>query len=268
MNCNTLHDFRELLGDSFLSQQIIVGHCESEDWTAAIDFQNANKGPFNDLLVNIGKRAKTDDKKIIAAAFAARLGWASVGAIAPLLLIGNLPILNEKGFALRFNTQTLFTGIHFYKDHWCNEASITDTYFDHLSLVPLEKVEILFPTLMDGLHQQLLPIMEALYSWSRFSRRGAWGQIYASWGSVFKMVADQAEQDILPYIRHFFSKPMMYPTMAPDFYTLAVPYNTKVFHRRASCCLYYRLPQGGLCTSCPLETDEKRLLANMASLNT
>ena len=35
------------------------------------------------------------------------------------------------------------------------------------------------------------------------------------------------------------------------------------YQRRASCCRYYLLPQGSLCASCPLVSDEERLAKNL-----
>lgn len=262
-----LDAFRKQLGDSFVGKQIHVGSPRGDGWIASDELMDASSGPFGSLLAQIGERAKTGDRKIIAAAFAARLGWSSVVALAPLLLAGKLPKLRPDGYSLQFSPQTLFTAIALEQADWSVSSKVPENESCQ-KLVCLKQIQPLYPELSEGLHRQITPVVEALYDWSRFSRRGAWGQIYASWGSVFKMVADYTGQsgEILPYLHGFFSGPMDHPAMAPDFYSLAPPDDAHIFHRRASCCLYYRLPQGSLCASCPLETDENRLAANRASL--
>ena len=134
---------------------------------------------------------------------------------------------------------------------------------------PLDSIAPHFDTLSEGLHDQISPIVDALHDWSRFSKRAAFGQIYAGWGSVIQMIAAQANTDegqTVAYIRRFFQSPLAYQNMAPNFYNLAFNGHAGIFHRRGSCCLFYRLPDGELCNSCPLVSDEKRLEYNRNSL--
>jgi len=53
---------------------------------------------------------------------------------------------------------------------------------------------------------------------------------------------------IAPYLTHH---------AVPD-----VSLDTHLYQRHASCCRYYLLPQGQLCASCPLVSQEERLERN------
>jgi ferric iron reductase protein FhuF len=49
-----------------------------------------------------------------------------------------------------------------------------------------------------------------------------------------------------------FNDPRPFFLMRPRFYAVSSGARAQACHRRASCCIYYRLPQGSLCASCPL----------------
>jgi FhuF 2Fe-2S C-terminal domain len=56
--------------------------------------------------------------------------------------------------------------------------------------------------------------------------------------------------------------------MQPDFYPVSYQGITHVYHRRVSCCRFYKLPGGQLCASCPIVSHEERLQRNQAWMKT
>lgn len=50
--------------------------------------------------------------------------------------------------------------------------------------------------------------------------------------------------------------------MRPRTHAVTMEGVTNLYQRRASCCRYYLLPQGDLCASCPLVSQEERLQRN------
>lgn len=52
--------------------------------------------------------------------------------------------------------------------------------------------------------------------------------------------------------------------MQPHFYPVTYNQVTHIYHRRATCCRYYLLPQGQYCASCPLLSQKERVQRNQA----
>lgn len=253
------------LGDHYLAGQIHLGPTAGEGWMTGRNLADAGCDPLNRLLQTLGERAKTDDRKIIAAAFAARLGWSSVAGILPCLLAGHVPRLPPENTSLKFGAHTLFEATAIHECKWVASSSSRAT---PPSLLPMEYASEVFCHLSEELHRYSRPIVDALHEWSRFSKRGIWGQIYAGWGSVIHSAVTVVSPSAaaLPYIQAFFATPMDDAGMAPEFYALTYQDMTRLFHRRSSCCLFYKLPQGSLCASCPLETDDIRVTRNLDML--
>lgn len=259
--------FKARLGDSHLADQISFGTPKGPGWMYISDLTAPEAGPLRDLLETIGERAGTSDPKIIAAAFAARLGWSSVIGILPCLLTGGVPDLTPDNVHLKFGSHTLFEATALARLEWHNMPIPAATH-DGVALLTAKQLDRALPLLSENLHLYTQPIVEALHHHTRFSKRGIWGQVYAGWGSVFAAVAGHYAQaeDALPLIENFFKLPVVDPGMAPRFYALRHLDRAHVFHKRASCCLFYRLPQGSLCASCPLETSDNRYARNKRSL--
>jgi hypothetical protein len=136
----------------------------------------------------------------------------------------------------------------------------------HPAVQWLTSPQALLNALRDGLAQQAEPVVAALYDWSHFSIRGAWGMITSSWGSQFINLFGEREgqERALPLVREFFAGVDVIAQMQPDFYPVTYGPTTHVYHRRASCCRFYKIPQGQLCASCPIVPQEERVRQNRA----
>jgi ferric iron reductase protein FhuF len=123
--------------------------------------------------------------------------------------------------------------------------------------------DVLLHLLREQLKKQALPVVETLYEWSGFSRKGAWGMITSLGITVYDVYGIISQQtDAISIVHDFFSEEDEVSQMHPRLNPVSLRNVTHVYQRRASCCRYYLLPQGDLCASCPLVSDEERLQRN------
>ncbi|MET0283470.1 MAG: (2Fe-2S)-binding protein [Polyangiales bacterium] len=208
-------------------------------WIEGGAFAEPERGPFAELLTQIGERLQTRDRKVIAASFALRFGWSSAAALGPHLLAGLVPDLALANTWLRFSANgALFERV-------CLIEPRLSTLSAHATLVA-----------------QSLPVVDALSRWSRFPRKALWGQVESSWAAQFEPVLTALGRagEVLQTIQAFFAD----DANAPHAYEVTHCDVTRVYHRRASCCLYYKVPSGHYCVSCPLITDDERIERNKA----
>jgi len=222
---------------------------DSPGWIGGTDFARAKEGAFPVLLRRIGERLRTDDRRTVAASFALRFGWSAWVAIVPYVVHQCVPEVGLDNISLKFGSNTLHerTAIHSPRGQ-----SVPDSG----ALLRLLRSQLL---------EQTRPVVDALYDWSGFAKKGAWGQITSSWTSHFVnaygRLGDQAQA--LPVVQAFFEGDDEMSRMQPKLHQVTLGDITKLYQRRASCCRYYLLPQGSLCASCPLVSHEECLAKNL-----
>lgn len=173
------------------------------------------------------------------------------------------PDVGLENISLRFREDTLFerTAIH------SPRGTVLTNYGDttHPLVRHVDEPRALLSSLRQQLHDQTEPVVEALYEWSGFSRKGAWGQITSSWASHFVNFCDRigGQSQALAVVQSFFEGDNDIAQMKPKLHPVTVERTTHLYQRRASCCRYYLLPQGSLCASCPLVSQEERLGKNL-----
>jgi len=246
------------------SWHVEVGRPEGSGWITGEELRDASHGPFNDLLQRTGRRAKTRDRKTIAASFALRFGWASAMAIAPYLRHRCVPDITLDNVSFKFKESTFFerTAIH------CSRGTVveSDGRLPHPSLATVSTDTELLRTLRDALKTQAEPVVDALYDWSGFARRGTWGQLTSSWAAQFTGLCETPDdqRSVQPVIEAFFQGSDVVAIMQPRMHAVTHGPATHLYQRRASCCRWYLLPHGELCASCPLVSHEERLERNRA----
>jgi hypothetical protein len=256
------------------------GRHDSDGWIPGKAFANAFDGRFQELLERIGMRMSTSDRKVIAASFALRFGWSAAAVVAPFLLEQCVPDVRLDNISLRFSETTFFEKVALRTargmivlhdggrvrlvqcndDDLENEGSISESDFDSLQIRSYLQAE-----LRRVLFEQAEPVVDTLYAWARFSKRAIWGQITSSWGAQFVNIYAQLGRhfEALESVRSFFGEPPAFMANAqPRFYPVTHFGLTRIYHRRATCCLYFKLPQGNLCASCPLVGQEERVRRN------
>lgn len=250
------------------SWQVDIGRPEGDGWIAGVELVDASSGPFNDLLVRIGRRANTTDRRTIAASFALRFGWASMAAIAPYLRNACVPDVTLGNCSFRFKQSTFFERMAVYEPRGFLVRDDARALHSLVSSVP-DRGELL-QTLRDGLVAQATPVVDALYAWSGFAPKGTWGMLTSSWVSHVTGLWSTADDQraALPMIDAFFAGDDIVSLARPRLHAVGWEGVTHVFQRRASCCRYYLLPQGHLCTSCPLVPHDERLARNREWMRT
>ena len=231
-------------------------------WISGTDFVRATEGPFNVLLRATGDRLSTSDRKTVAALFALRFGWAASVAIAPYLVHGCVPDIGLDNISLKFREDTLYERSALHRpigvvldDGHAAAHPLIETVTDRAALRRV---------LRHRLHEQTSPVVHALHEWSGFSVKGAWGMIVSSWASHFIAVCDRlgGQAQAITLFEELCSGDDDLARMQPRLHPVTLGTVTHVFQRRASCCRYYLLPKGSLCTSCPLVSQEERLRRN------
>jgi hypothetical protein len=215
------------------------------------------------------ERAKTDDRKTMAASFALRVGWAGAVAIAPYLTHGTVPRVGLDNVSIKFRDTTLYerTAIH-EPCGWeprpgvGQQSNAVDDAPAGADSAPRSRA--LLRRLRHELAGQAAPVVRALQDWSGFAPRGSWGMITSSWAAQFITVCERLGGQALaaPILEDFFTGDDDIGRMQPRVHAVTMEGVTQLYQRRASCCRYYLLPKGDLCASCPLVSHDERLRRN------
>ncbi len=239
-----------------------MGRPHGPGWIIGTDLRMASAGPFNGLLSRIGERLHTADRRTIAAAFALRYGWSAGMAIAPYVLGDCVPTLTLENVSFKFRDDTLFERVALHHPTGVMLSQAGGAPRPLMEWLPSQ--EALLHWLRTSLVHQAEPIVDALYAWSRCARKGLWGMITSSWGAQFMQIcgAIDAQPSGLQYVVPFFAGSDIVAQMQPSFYLVTYRQVTHVYHRRATCCRYYLLPQGHYCASCPLLSQAERIEHN------
>lgn len=237
-------------------------------WIAGPDLRTAAAGPFNALLVRIGERAKTTDRRTIAASFALRYGWASAMAIAPYLRFQCVPDISLDNVAFKFRESTFLERTAMHEPRGVVVAG--DERAAHPTIATVQNDTALLNALREALVTQATPVVDALYAWAGFARKGTWGMLTSSWAAQFTGLCEDRndQRGMLPQIDALFAGDDVVAGMKPRMHAVTCLDVTHLYQRRASCCRYYLLPGGALCASCPLVRPEERLVRNRAWMQT
>lgn len=250
------------------SWSVDVGKPSGSGWIAGTELRVASTGPFNELLLRISERARTADRRTIAASFALRYGWASAMAIAPYLKYACVPDVSLENVSLKFRESTFFerTAIHEARG-----VMVADNpRANHPLITPVADRHQLLRSLRCALTTQAIPVVDALHDWSGCARRGTWGMLTSSWAAHFTSLIGEGrdQRPALPILQDFFAGDDIVAKMQPRLHEVMYLDVTHLYQRRASCCRIYLLPQMELCASCPLVSQEKRLARNRAWMKT
>ncbi len=150
------------------SWSVEVGTPTDPGWIAGADLRTAASGPFNALLVRIGERAGTGDRRTIAASFALRFGWASAMAIAPYLRHRCVPDIALDNVSFKFKPSTFFERTAIHEPRGVVVAG--DPRAAHPSIGTVPDADALNAALRRELVAQATPVVDALFEWSGFAR--------------------------------------------------------------------------------------------------
>lgn len=231
-------------------------------WVAGTALRSATEGPFNAILERIGERARTQDRRTIAASFALRYGWASAMAIAPYLRFHCVPDVSLENVSFKFRESTFLERTAIYEARGTVVAG--DGRAAHPTMSTVADDAALLRTLRAALVSQSEAVVDALFHWSGFAHRGTWGLLTSSWASQFTALCENRDdhRSIRPQLEALFEGNDIVYVMRPRMEAVTYGRATHLYQRRSSCCRYYLLPDGELCASCPLVPNEDRLTRN------
>jgi hypothetical protein len=222
-----------------------IGRPEGAGWVAGSALVDATTGPFAELLARIGRQAATRDRRTIAASFAMRLGWASEMAIAPALGHDCVPDVGLDNVSFHFAPSTAL-----------DRMAIHEPRGEGLADDPSGTLQ----ALRHALTRQSTPVVEALFAWAGFSRRGTWGLLASAWAAKLAELhpTPSDHRAIQRLIEAFFAGSDVLAAMQPQMRVVDDGRTRRLVQRRASCCRIYLLPGCALCVSCPLVPQAPR----------
>lgn len=236
------------------SWDVLVGDPAGPAWIRGTDLAAPDRGKLGDLLERIGGGLETSNRKVIAAAFALRFGWSSAAAIGPYLVARCVPDVRLENVSLRFGESGLFERVALHRPCGVMLREDVDAFDSRVMVV--NDLEALRQQLRDILLANAAPVVDGLHAWSRFPRPALWGQVLSSWGTpmtqILTRIGATSAEATVKTATAFFDDPRPAFAMRPRFYTVLSNGERHAYHRRASCCLYYKVPRGTLCASCPL----------------
>ncbi len=235
------------------SWDVHVGQPPAADgWIVGAALANAASGPLNELLLRIGERVKTTDRRTIAALYAMRFGWASAMAIAPYVKFHCVPDVSLANISLKFKPSTFLARMAIHEPRGV--------------MLDANARDVLRTELRRQLTEQAVPVVDALYRWSGFAPRGTWGMFTSSWAAHLTALSATGpdQSSVIPELHRFFDGDDLAARMQPRVHTVSYHDATHVYQRRASCCRFYLVPEGELCASCPLVSQPERLARNLA----
>jgi hypothetical protein len=241
-----------------------IGEPHGIGWIRGTDLTTAIQGPLSQLLARASTSLQTSDRRTIAASFVMCYSWSCGIAIAPYVFRQCVPNISLENVSFKFHENTFFQMAALHRPE--GVMLDQDGFVPHPSIQWLSSPQELMDKLRDGLMRQAEPVVAALYDWSHFSIRGLWGLVTSSWGGQFFNILGVlgGQERGLPHVRQFFQGHDLVAQMQPDFYPVTFRNVTHIYHRRASCCRFYKIPQGQLCASCPIVSQEERLQRNQA----
>ena len=157
-------------------------------WIAGADLRAAGTGPFHALLLRIGECARTADRRTIAASFAMRFGWASGMAIAPYLRARCVPDVSLDNTSFKFAALDLLRACGDPRSARLGRGGRRSR--DASAIATVADADALRRALRTALVDQAVDVVEALYQWSGFARRGTWGMLTSAWASQFTAIAE------------------------------------------------------------------------------
>ena len=173
-----------------------------------------------------------------------------------------MPDVGLDNVSFKFKESTFFERTAIY----CPRGVVVDgdARAQHPSIATVSDAAELLCTLRRALVAQSEPVVDALYEWSGFARRGTWGMLTSSWAAQFTGLCENPDDQrgVQPVIEDLFDGPDVVAAMRPRLHAVTYGAATHLYQRRASCCRCYLLPQGELCASCPLVSEEERLRRN------
>lgn len=185
--------------------------------------------------------------------------WAATAAPLALMTLERRVIAPQpESTFVRVDERGEVSGAFFDDPSFC--VLTGDPAAHHEQACAVDGVPALHGWMREQLVVSLQPLVDALSELSRLGRRGLWGQVASSWGSIIVWAAQLAgvgahgmheAETFLTGGGVAFSRP-------PTFFQIHHRGRDLVAMRRGVCCLAYKLADHPFCGSCPLISEDER----------
>lgn len=203
-----------------------------------------DKGALEELLGRIARELATEQRTVIAAAFALRFGAAGAAAIRPFMVAGRLPDVRLSNIALVFGQDALL-----------QRAVILTRRESPAVLLPFSCMRAAsISDLRLALFGQAEPVLRALSSWSGLKLSSLWGLVTSAWGNQIAKLGSAlgCPDRALDTIARLFRTSHPAFQRRSRFYVVQADDGARICHVRGSCCLNYRVGDNSYCASCPV----------------
>ena len=238
--------------DEYLTIELGTGG--GDGWVPATELRAALPA----ILRRVGEDAGTDDVRIEAALFLWGYAWkVAAPPIACYLVERRVPDVGPENVALRIDDRG---GV--------SELALRSARFAEVAGGPADDADLL-GWLRERLESHLAVVVGAVRACSPLGRRAPWALAADACADAFLHVGRKLgrEQESCREAELFLApRPGSRLRSRARFFTLEHAGRRETFLRRASCCLYYKVPAGAYCATCPLLPEperERRLLADL-----
>jgi len=220
-------------------------------WLDGHALTEPGKGALAALIARIGCELETDERTIIAAAFALRFAAAGSAAIRPFVITGRVPDVRLSNIALLFGANALLERVALHTRRESPAALLPFSYARAASIADLRV----------ALSGQAEPVLRALSSWSGLKLSTLWGLVTSAWGNEIAKLGSAlgCPDRALDTIARLFRTSHSAFQRRSRFYLVQADDAARICHVRGSCCLNYRIGDNGYCATCPIRA---RLRAN------
>jgi hypothetical protein len=230
-----------------------IGIATDEPGLDARSLTQPAAGKLHDVCLRLAREIGSQDRKLLAAAFALRFGAAASATIGPFMVIGYVPALRLHDVALSFDEHVLLERVALRAHRYEMFAR------DSLAMAPsAARDDASLAALRSALCVQAEPVVVALAAWSQLKRSALWGLVVSAWGCELAKIGSAlgCPERALELVSRFVSSDLPAFRRRPRFF---LDHDSdRICHVRGSCCLYYRIGSNDRCASCPGRANTSR----------
>jgi hypothetical protein len=226
-------------------------------WTSLARL-SADRSMLDDVLKR-NALAYGGTRRIAANFVVGGVAWAAAGVPLALMTVARHAIAPEPDATfLHVDARGEARGAFFDDPSFCTLAG--DPAGRHGRATTAEDVTALHEWMRARVVGSLTPFVAALSDLTSLSRRGLWGQVASSCGSVIVWAARLSGRGTagIEEAQAFLTGPGWPFFDPPSFYRLHIGGEELVAMRRGVCCLSYKLADSPYCSSCPFISEGER----------
>jgi hypothetical protein len=207
------------------------------------------EGALKALLERIGVELHTEQRPIVAAAFALRFGAAGSAAIRPFVITRRVPDVRLSNIALQFGEDGLPKRVLIRTRRETPAVLLPFCFARAASIADLRA----------ALFGQADPVLRALSSWSGLKLSTLWGLVTSVWANEIAKLGSAlgCPDRALDIIARLFRTSHPAFQRRSRFYLVQDHSGARICHVRGSCCLNYRVGDNSYCASCPVRARHR-----------